>query len=125
MKKYISTVLLLVFISLLHAQTDAKQQNSNNSVDREVGDNGGQEECCEGDPLSLLKRPSYGKVEVSWSISRRPQWFQSEEDTAKVATEEKERSRGSCLTSCIIGTVVLAGIVLILAAALAKSMTSF
>ena len=114
MKNCISFALLLSFICLLHAQTDINQQNSGNSVDFEVGDADDQEEPSEDDQLSLLRRPSYGTVGVSWRVSGQPLWFQSEEDTVIATVEGEKRPKGSCLTSCIILTVAAATCVILI-----------
>ena len=90
MKKFITIVLLQSFACLLYAQTDVKSQNNNNSVDCEIGEVDGQEERCEDDQLSLLRNPSYGKVEVSWYLSGPPSWSEPEEDTAKTEKTIKE-----------------------------------
>jgi hypothetical protein len=123
MKKYIALALLLSFACLLYAQSDITQHNSNNEANSAGEDTDDQEERCEADQLSLLRRPSYTKVEMRWGMSSQPRFLESGVDTTKEPTDEKDDKTSTKFNwkgCCIAGGFAVGLLVLVFVASMGQ-----
>lgn len=127
MRKIYAIALLLSFVCLLYAQSDVTQNTSNNNVNCGCGEADDQEELCEADQLSLLGRPSYTKVEVSWGMPVQSRFFESGVDTTKEPAEEKDdkaSTRFNWKGCCIAGGIAIGLLVFIFVASMGQWLTT-